>query len=174
MAVKFREKAKEKLNTADNLNLPVDHVPPHWWFAAAGGLLAATAFVMWAFLGKIPLITAGTGIYLQGKGEIFCFVPLDERSGIEEHMQVSFTEEGSSGAEVGGYIEEEEDFWNSGEKMLEYVNGNEVLLQYLTDGNPVVVYRCVLEEEAADSLKDGTVFQAEIHKESIHPVELWL
>ncbi len=172
MAVKFRERAREKLSAAENFDAPVPSVAPHWWLAACGGLLSIAAFLIWAVFGEIPQITEGTGIYHREAGEAFCFVPLDEKSGIEDRMQVRFQEEGSSKPTVNGYIQAEEEVWLSEEEMLTYVNGSDVLLKYLTEGNPTAVYRCVLEDMS--DLEDGAVFQVEIQRESVHPIELWL
>lgn len=174
MAVKFREKAKETLSSAEKLDLPVRHVPPHWWIAVGGGLFSAAAFVLWAFLGRIPMTAEGTAVYMKSRGEVICFVQIEGRSGIEEGMKVRFQEEGAADPALDGYLVSEEDFWTSNDEMLEYVNGDETLLKYLTDGNPVAVYRCTLEGSAENRLEDGTVFRAEIQKESVHPVELWL
>lgn len=173
MSVNFREKAKEKLNASENLDLPIGRIRSHWRLAAAGGIVAVAGFLLWAFLGEIPISVQGNGIYQKEKGEVLCFVSLEDRAEVEEGMQVRLQTDGSMQSYLYGYIREEEDFWDSREKMLEYVNGDEALLSFLTKENPTAVYRCVLED-SKEEIKDGTLFLAQIQKDPIHPVELWL
>ena len=174
MAVNFREKAKEKLLTAENLSSPVCCVPSHWWIAAAGGVLATGAFLAWVFLGQIPLLAEGTGVYIQEKDEILCFVQLENASGIENDMAVNMRIAGGDGTVLTGYISGAESRWISQEELLGYVGGNENFLRYLTEGVPVAVYHCGLTEEAGDMTEDGEVLQVEIRKGSVHPIDLWL
>lgn len=174
MAVNFREKAKEKLLTAENLSSPVCRVPSHWWIAAAGGILAAGAFLAWVFLGQIPMLAEGSGVYIQEKNEVLCFVQLENASGIENDMKVSMSKAGGDSTALTGYISEAESRWISQEELLGYVRGNESFLRYLTDGVPVAVYHCRLTEGAGGMPEDGEVLQVEIQKESVHPIDLWL
>lgn len=172
MALKFRERAKEKLNAAEDFDAPVSRIVPHWWLAVCGSLLSIAAFAVWAVWGEVPQTAEGNGVYLQETGDVFCFVQIEERAGIEEKMKVSFQELGGTKAAVTGYIEEEKGLLNSQEDMLAYVGGSDMLLEYFTQGKPSAVYRCVLEDQ--DGMKDGTVFSASIQKAKIHPIELWM
>lgn len=171
MAVEFRENAKEKLREGERFDGPVRRMPSGWWGAALGSILALAAFIGWAFLGTVPLVTEGSGIYLQEENEILCFVPADDTAGIKEGMQVVLRECVSGERSGFAYIAVEENLWDTWEELPEYINENERLLEYLTGGEAAVIYRCALEEKM--ELADGTVLQAQIQKETLHPIELW-
>lgn len=172
MSVEFRENAKEKLRAGERFDAPVRHMPAYWWIAAAGSLFVLAAFLAWAFLGKVPLTAEGTGIYIQEKNEVLCFVPVGHTADIKEGMQVVFREK--NGGEVSGsaYIVIEENLWDTWDGLPAYIKENELLVKYLTGGQAAVIYHCVLEEQPG--FRDGEVLQAKIQKESVHPAELWL
>jgi len=81
----FRKEAVKQLQSFSSLNEPVRFIRPQMWFALAGFVILASSILAWAFLGRIPAMVEGYGVFYL-KGHISEIV--SEKSGILQDIFV--------------------------------------------------------------------------------------
>lgn len=172
MALRFRKNALNRLASSEQLDSPVTRMPGYFGIAAAGGLIAAGAFLLWLFFAQIPVVSHGNGIYLKEQGQMLCFISIDEAGGIEKGMEIRASQK--DGGILYGHVEKTESVRQPEDAYAALLGGNGRLLDYLTEGKPFAA--CILELEGADDkgLEDGAILAVQIHKGSMHPAALWL
>lgn len=86
----FRKSSLENLSSPEQLNDYIKVSNPSVWLVLAGLFILLAAVFVWGFTGSLPTTVSAKG--LVSKGEILCFISVEDAEKIAVGQKVSITE----------------------------------------------------------------------------------